>query len=387
MKSTLQTINDLAEKSPKELVMRAERHYLNEISAAADRIAQNKSIKVIAIAGPSSSGKTTTAHMLREALAKQGIKTDVVSLDDFYLPQETLPLLPDGTRDIESVNALDIPLINKCFNEALMTGKAALPKFDFLKKIRIENAHELDISGNSIVIAEGLHALNPVLTEKFTQEQVCPAAVYGTKEEFRKNAYALFDKNLLYTPWNKLYLSSYILENKLYFPQTFWDDFPFNLSVVRDVERVSVLSDKFYHFIRKRAESETAKYRSDMYDKREEENGWMEELFAYWGVDTPEVREFLARRYIERIIGCVENVTNRNCPLSAKEKKAEIKRIISTDRVKNAVKTAKPNSKYMKIMLLPIKWNNAGLTYMEGGVISKVKSGNTKTFAKLKAGR
>ena len=215
-------------------------------------------------------------------------------------------------------------------------------------------------------------------TEKFTQEQVCPAAVYGTKEEFRKNAYALFDKNLLYTPWNKLYLSSYILENKLYFPQTFWDDFPFNLSVVRDVERVSVLSDKFYHFIRKRAESETSKYRSDMYDKREEENGWMEELFAHWGV---------ARRYIERIIGCVENVTNRNCPLSSKEKKAEIKRIISTDRVKNAVKTAKPNSKYMKIMLLPIKWNNAGLTYMEGRVISKVKSGNTKTFAKLKAGR
>ena len=156
---------------------------------------------------------------------------------------------------------------------------------------------------------------------------------------------------------------------------------------MRDVERVSVLSDKFYHFIRKRAESETAKYRSDMYDKREEENGWMEELFAHWGVDSPESREFLARRYIERIIGCVENVTNRNCPLSSKEKKAEIKRIISTDRVKNAVKTAKPNSKYMKIMLLPIKWNNAGLTYMEGRVISKVKSGNTKTFAKLKAGR
>ena len=110
--------------------------------------------------------------MLREALAKQGIKTDVVSLDDFYLPQEMLPLLPDGTRDIESVNALDIPLINKCFNEALMTGKAALPKFDFLKKIRIENAHELDISGNSIVIAEGLHALNPVLTEIIPQDRL-----------------------------------------------------------------------------------------------------------------------------------------------------------------------------------------------------------------------
>lgn len=224
-------------------------------------------------------------------------------------------------------------------------------------------------------------------TEKFTQEQVCPDAVYATQREFRENAYKLFDKNLLYTPWNKLYLSSYILENKLYFPQTFWDDFPFNLSVVRDVERVSVISDRFYHFIRKRAESETAKYRADMYDKREEENGWMEELFEHWEVNTPDTREFLARRYIERIIGCVENVTNSNCPLSAKEKKAEIKRIISTERVKKAAKTAKPNSKYMKIMLLPVKWNNAWLTYLEGRVISRVKSGNTKVFAKLKAGR
>ena len=53
-----------------------------------------------------------------------------------------------------------------------MTGKAALPKFDFLKKIRIENAHELDISGNSIVIAEGLHALNPVLTEIIPQDRL-----------------------------------------------------------------------------------------------------------------------------------------------------------------------------------------------------------------------
>lgn len=224
-------------------------------------------------------------------------------------------------------------------------------------------------------------------TEKFTQEQVCPAAVYATQREFRENAYKLFDKNLLYTPWNKLYLSSYILENKLYFPQTFWDDFPFNLSVVRDVERVSVISDKFYHFIRKRAESETAKYRADMYDKREEENGWMEELFEHWEVNTPDTREFLARRYIERIIGCVENITNLNCPLSAKEKKAEIKRIISTKRVKNAVRIARPNSKYMKIMLLPVKWNNAWFTYLEGKIISKVKSGNTKVFAKLKAGR
>lgn len=223
--------------------------------------------------------------------------------------------------------------------------------------------------------------------EKFTQEQFVPSAVYKTQQEFREAAYKLFDKNLLYTPWNKLFSSEYLKANKLYFPNTFWDDFPFNLSVVRDVERVAVTDKKYYHFIRKRAESETARYRRDMYDKREEENGWMEELYAHWNIDTPEVREFLARRYIERIIGCVENVTNKNCTLSAKEKKAEIKKMICSDTAQNAVHTAVPNSSYMKILLMPIKWKNVGLMYMMSCVISKVKSTNTKLFAKLKAGR
>ena len=223
--------------------------------------------------------------------------------------------------------------------------------------------------------------------EKFTQEQFVPSAIYKTQQEFREAAYKLFDKNLLYTPWNKLFSSEYLRANKLYFPNTFWDDFPFNLSVVRDVERVAVTDKKYYHFIRKRAESETARYRSDMYDKREEENEWMEELYAHWNIDTPEVREFLARRYIERIIGCVENVTNKNCTLSPKEKKAEIKKMICSDTAQKAVHTAVPNSSYMKILLMPIKWKCVGLMYMMSCVISKVKSTNTKLFAKLKAGR
>ena len=223
--------------------------------------------------------------------------------------------------------------------------------------------------------------------EKFTQEQFVPSAIYKTQQEFREAAYKLFDKNLLYTPWNKLFSSEYLRANKLYFPNTFWDDFPFNLSVVRDVERVAVTDKKYYHFIRKRAESETARYRSDMYDKREEEIGWMEELYAHWNIDTPEVREFIARRYIERIIGCVENVTNKNCTLSPKEKKAEIQKMICSDTAQKAVHTAVPNSSYMKILLMPIKWKCVGLMYMMSCVISKVKSTNTKLFAKLKAGR
>ncbi|MBQ2016304.1 MAG: glycosyltransferase family 2 protein [Clostridia bacterium] len=224
-------------------------------------------------------------------------------------------------------------------------------------------------------------------TEKFTQSQEVPSRVFATQREFREHAHELFDQNLLYTPWNKLFLASYIKDNKLYFPQTFWDDFPFNLSVVRDIEKVAVTSEKYYHFIRKREESETARYRSDMYEKREEEDGWMKDLYAYWNVSSPESKEFLDRRYIERLVGCVENLTNKNCDLSRRAKLKEIRQYITTPRAKEAVKNAQPRSGYMKVMLIPFKLRSTLLTYLESNVISYVKSGNTKLFATLKAHR
>ena len=224
-------------------------------------------------------------------------------------------------------------------------------------------------------------------TEYYSQEQTCPSHVFSSQEDFRRNAYKLFDRNLLYTPWNKLFSHEYIKEKGIRFRNVFWDDFPFNLDVIRDVERVVLLENEYYHFMRARAESETAKYRSDMYAKREEEHGWMTDLYDYWNLSDEKSNEMIQRRYIERVIGCVENVTNPACTLSAKEKKAEIKKIISSDRVRKAIKEAKPHSTMMKMMLVPIKWRNTTLTYWEGSFISKVKKKNTKMFAKLKANR
>ena len=224
-------------------------------------------------------------------------------------------------------------------------------------------------------------------TEKFTQTQKVPSRVFATQREFREHAHELFDRNLLYTPWNKLFRADYIKDNRLYFPQTFWDDFPFNLSVVRDIEKVAVTEQCYYHFIRKREESETARYRSDMYEKREEEDGWMKDLYAYWNVSSPAVQEFLDRRYIERLIGCVENLTNKNCTLPVPEKLKLIRGYITSPRAKAAVKGAEPGSKYMKVMLIPIRLRSTLLTFAESMVISYVKSGNTKLFARLKAGR
>ena len=95
----------------------------------------------------------------------------------------------------------------------------------------------------------------------------------------------------------------------------------------------------------------------------------------------------IQRRYIERIVGCIENLTNSGCTLSAAEKKQEIKKIITSERVRKALKIANPRSSMMKIVLLPIKLKWTWLTYIEGSYISKVKSQNTKKFAQLKASR
>lgn len=214
-----------------------------------------------------------------------------------------------------------------------------------------------------------------------------PNCVYETQEEFRASAYKLFDAQLLYAPWNKLYRRSYLNEKGIRFPATFWDDLPFNLDVMRDIERVGCLDGHYYHFLRARAESENTKYRADMYEKREEEHRWLIELYQYWNIDTPEVEEFLARRYAERLVGCVENVTNPSCTLSKEEKRDAIRAMISTPHAREALAKAKPRTKMMSVVLAPLRMGNVTLTMTESSFISWVRQNSTNVFARLKANR
>ncbi|MBR3235582.1 MAG: glycosyltransferase family 2 protein [Atopobiaceae bacterium] len=215
-----------------------------------------------------------------------------------------------------------------------------------------------------------------------------PNALYPTQQEFRAAAWQLFDQNLFYTPWNKLFLRDRIEDLHVRFRPTFMDDFPFVLDYIRDVERVGVLEYPYYHFIRERAESETARWRPDLYEKREEEHGWMLDLYKHWGLDgDASCMEMIQRRYIERLIGCIENVCNPACELSTKEKIAQIDTMITSDRAQLAVAMAHPRSRMMKAMLVPIKAQNARMAYHEGKIISHVKRHNTKIFATLKANR
>lgn len=292
-----------------------------------------------------------------------------------------------------------ITVIHKENGGAPSARNAAIPKArgeylyfvdsdDWAEPTMFEDMYSLAKKNNAQLVVAGYYIDTYYSdTEFYTQEQTLPGKEFKSQREFREYAHKMFDKNLLYTPWNKLFERKYIMDNNIRFKNTFWDDFPFNLDVVRDVERVALTENKYYHFMRARADSETAKYRSDMYAKREEEHGWMLDLYKHWNVNSDESYEMINRRYIERVIGCIENVTNSACTLSFKEKIQEIKNIITSENVRVSLKIAKPNSLIMKIMLIPVKMKSAFLTYLEGAFISRVKSGNVKLFAKLKANR
>ena len=259
---------------------------------------------------------------------------------------------------------------------------------DWCEPTMLEDMHSFAEANDLQLVVTGFYIDTYYGENQFYREQRnAPNVVYATQQEFRENACKLFDAQLLYAPWNKLYRRDYLADNNILFPATFWDDLPFNLDVVRNVERVGCIDGHYYHFLRAREESENTRYRSDMYDKREEEHGWMTALFADWGIDTLEVREFLARRYAERLVGCVENVTNKNCALTSAEKKAEIARMIQTPQAKKALAEARPRTAMMKVILMPMKWGNAALTKAESSFISWVKQSNTNLFARLKANR
>jgi uridine kinase len=105
-------------------------------------------------------------------------------MDDFYKNPEDYPRLADGTKDYESVHAVDIELMNRCLGELLETGRTVLPKFDFKTERRIENATELDI-GDGCVIVEGIHALNPDVIEGLGRDKVF--TIYaGLREEYSR---------------------------------------------------------------------------------------------------------------------------------------------------------------------------------------------------------
>lgn len=157
-------VNQAARENFFELIRAAESFYEEQLDAIVDDMEEQPGLQILCLAGPSSSGKTTTAHKLRQHFIARGRNCRVLSLDDFYLSEEESPRHEDGTPDFETVDALDIPCINRCVEELLDSGKTWIPQFDFHTHSRSEQWNEVLCGEDDVIIMEGLHALNPRLT-------------------------------------------------------------------------------------------------------------------------------------------------------------------------------------------------------------------------------
>ncbi len=161
----LSKINQMAKDNPENLIFSAEKAYDQELNKTVGSIVSNTNCKIVLLAGPSGSGKTTTAHIIKSKLSALGRRAEVISLDHFFLENSKMPRQENGEPDFESVYSLDIEEIHKCFGQLLNTEKTEIPIFDFINKKRADSKHMIDISGDGILIVEGLHAINPVLTD------------------------------------------------------------------------------------------------------------------------------------------------------------------------------------------------------------------------------
>ena len=162
----LEQINDAALKCPQVMIDEVEDSYRDYLRIVAHNIVKHyRMAKICMLAGPSSSGKTTTAHLLQKYLLEVGLKATIVSMDDFYLGTEQTPTLPGGEKDYETVNALDIALVQQCLSSIIQDGSCMLPAFDFMTGQRSLNIRPLDVRDHGFVIMEGIHALNPIFTK------------------------------------------------------------------------------------------------------------------------------------------------------------------------------------------------------------------------------
>lgn len=161
-----------ASEKPMDFIIECEQRYEEKLNAIAQKVACTGKNEIIMLAGPSSAGKTTSARKLREALKRMGVESYTVSLDDFYLDNCDAPRFPDGTPDFETVEALDLPFFEKTMVQLVTTGQADLPQFDFLTGKRKAEYNHLVLSPNDVIIVEGLHALNPIITDTLPADRL-----------------------------------------------------------------------------------------------------------------------------------------------------------------------------------------------------------------------
>lgn len=153
-----------------QLVNLSEARHENRCSSIAYKIAHRGGVKVVLLAGPSSSGKTSTSLRVALQCKVHGLNPRTIELDNYFVDREHTPLLPDGEKDYESLGAMDIELLNRHINGLLAGKEVELPRYDFKDGVKYFEGNTMKMGPDDILILEGIHALNPAMTPDIPDE-------------------------------------------------------------------------------------------------------------------------------------------------------------------------------------------------------------------------
>lgn len=170
--TTAASLNDMiANRKINDFIDIAETHQQKLISEIASQIVKSKKVRVVLIAGPSSSGKTTSAKKIGLELQAMGYVPKVISLDNYYVSHDRTPLDENGNPDYECLEALDIELLNQNLVDLFAGKEVNIPSYDFHRGTSFfEDKNKMTLAENEILIMEGIHGLNPALTPKVPDE-------------------------------------------------------------------------------------------------------------------------------------------------------------------------------------------------------------------------
>lgn len=170
--NTLYKLNKIVEEDKiKQYILLDEALHEKKIASIADTIAKNKDIKLITIAGPSSSGKTTFAQRLAIELRLNGLKPVTISVDNYFVERKDTPLDEKGNYDFECIEAIDTNLLNRDLKKLLNREEILAPTFDFHEGKKIYKGNKMKLESDEVIIMEGIHCLNDKLTYLIPKEQ------------------------------------------------------------------------------------------------------------------------------------------------------------------------------------------------------------------------